>query len=626
MNLDTGKQEMSSDPTSKLDSEKLAILREEYANRDKVDQSSHRMIIEISAIAFSVLAGIVAFLASRESTSITPEVTQDLVKGAQAITNGSAGIVYWILPLVFIVPFALFIGVLFSSILNGYYLLHLEDEIAKISGIELFHFHRTESKGLYSLRTGSPGILAVYGVIFLASLGVYILLLLFCYSGIMAVQKEPPVWVTVSFWTLYSILPIVVYSAFKTAMLDTRNIYDAYMPASKKSDSMSGSKTTRLDRVTAFRFMNYALLPNPLNLVVKSPLFFAATVYAILLMHTPISYDFIWAIFLVWFCIEFMAKQSAYFWNDIRDCEKDACHPNNRSRAIPGLLNTVGKETLPFVKLLFMVRAILTFCITALLSMSLGLKWWLFAIILFIFVWQYLYDSWGKKGPVRRLIADSTGTAARGFAGALVAARYLGSYDGRLLVLISIWAVILSVVSLSCYWAAEATFNTKKIESGELQQDSIDTHFRLWFDKKGRLIQEVANMSLVPVGIILAVLFSHDNGTASPLAVAGYLIMGVALITVLFHIKLPKIMEVREETRLQWLSGVVLAFAIAWMWIPSLEHLFLLAIGVPLFVAVLYFEMSYEEMKMKNLLPRLKYLMGRVDQILFGKGSTNKHI
>jgi len=47
--------------------------------------------------------------------------------------------------------------------------------------------------------------------------------------------------------------------------------------------------------------------------------------------------------------------------------------------------------------------------------------WWLPPLVAFVFIWQFIYDRWAKRGPRRRLWVASIGYGQRAAAGSLAA-------------------------------------------------------------------------------------------------------------------------------------------------------------------------------------------------------------
>lgn len=328
----------------------------------------------------------------------------------------------------------------------------------------------------------------------------------------------------------------------------------------------------------------YALLPRPTDLVIKSAITLGALAVTALALHVPFSRRLLWTAVLVIVCIDVLAKQATYIWNDIRDFERDSLHPHKRARALPRL----GTPR-PGLWFLF-ARAAAAVALSLYSALGQGL-WWLLPLVAFIFAWQYLYDSWGKWGPVRRLCVVAGGYAERALAGAGIALTVVQRLDLLLLVLVCAQSTLCAALGLAEYWRLEALYLAAH-GTGPAGTDA-------WFGRHGARVVAWATIALFPLGLSGAYLYSdgalraalvawtHSAGLGVVLAIAVTCVVGVMLRRAL-------LVDVARR-RGWWLGGIALITALLLVANAPLSRLATLALALPLFCAAATQGLTYEE-------------------------------
>lgn len=542
----------------------LQILLQEYQSKDQHNQSLHRLVFQTAAIGFTLFIGLIAYMFPR---------------------TGMPEIVYWLLPLTYVIPYTLVLQLVYTMTFNSYYLRDIERSIAQNTGIPFFHYHQASTRALFSIRTGSLAYRTTYLLIFSVAIFLYTSLVYFSYTGLTSAVLTVPFQRLAAFMVMSSIIPIVMIWVSVVSHKDTRNLYERWII---RDDFESGSRGL-------LRLLLYALLPRPFDLIFKSTIFwgtFFLTTFA-LSVSTPTT--LLGNAVLVYLCVDFLAKQTTYIWNDVLDFSRDSQHPHKQLRPL-SRLGTRG-----FGKLLFLLRTGVVFGVSAAVGAMLGF-WWLLLLVGAIFTWQVVYDRWGKSGEIRKLSVAALGYSERTIAAVLVVMAYVGSYDYILIALLIAWTVAFAFLFLSAYWWAEDDFLRR---SNQPNKES-------WFLDKGQSVRLASNAMLFLIGSILAAVYSGEAASDMvPLLVMGSLV-GITVMIVSHR-------AVNSKTRGLWLVAIALLSAGILTLAPRGSDWPVLAIATPTLLAVLYAHLSYEELTNMYVVRLLKGLLWKADRILFGE-------
>ena len=625
--------EMSGDDGS--DSEYDAdrdVLLQEYHRAVGVLDRQFEHILRVAGIGFSA-AGALLFLITSNNLKI----------GEWA---------FWAAPLALTLLYTVIIYLLYQITFATYYVRELEDNVAEKFGIEYFHFQTASAKGLSNFRTGLPQMRAVFVLLLLFVAGVYAGVVAACLVGLHA--KHAPVWREVSFVALQVILGgTLLWSATGT----TKSLKDRYAKWSKLNREKATEESERMVSAASIRsLVGYALLPRKQDFIIKPILTLGSALVTVLFLGVSISGEILASVLLVTVCLEFLAKQATYIWNDLLDMDSDRDHPRKKNTRI--LLKANARA---FGKVLFLIRSAIAFTMAGVLAHSLHL-WWLPVLIFLVFVWHYIYERWAKVGvhPYRRLIMVSLGYWERAMAGSLAVMTVEGHYDALIVAGITFWIALMQCGAMANLWMNENRY------LAETKSDGIEGgggRTLPEFGKHGEQMQTWSSVALILTGGLLAVLYvpSLGKGRATPHwngAVANWLESRASSIAALVH-DLKSSNHIEEWSREGRLIALCIALGISiavlwimrhelthapkpiklqlrWKWIGpllaltafsclmlSLESSFMaLAFLVPLLLTAASAGITYDELnQLEEWLSRGSELVPWIDGVIFGPWS-----
>ncbi|MDD5191020.1 MAG: hypothetical protein PHE50_08265 [Dehalococcoidales bacterium] len=451
----------------------------------------------------------------------------------------------------------------------------------------MFNYENAQAKGLWSHRTGLKSFQVLLLLIFLSAATIHFCLVWIGYSGLKMITPLVPI----GRITLFFIFETILFSGMVYCIIKLqtsgRKQYEYWIK--RHSEVVTESPI-----VILFRYMRYSLLPRPLDFVIKGSLFVVAFVFTIVVLNVPIKTVHVIPIIGVFLCFELFAKQTTYVWNDIRDIESDSQHPHKKLRH----LAKYKAET--FGKGLFIFRTILTLFITICLYFTYRI-WWLLFLVVFTYIGQYIYDYWAKKKQIRQLILTALRYGERAALGVLVVMWTAAHYDFTLLFLVVSWTIVFAFVFLSAYWRANSQFLQKfKI----VKTDD-------WFIRYNRKIQIVANLTLFPIGIVIAIIYSNSFVQQNLINGVIGLILGMGLV-ILFS-KIDNI----QKIRLYLSSSIIAGFIIIWVLIPVHFEVLLITLIAPVFIGALFMDITYEEIKMINVKGNIIKCIKTINRLLF---------
>lgn len=481
---------------------KLNLLYSEYQRVSEQFSRQFEYVLRVAGIAFSAAAALLFVIVYN---------WEDLpgLKGEWA---------FWVAPLALALFYAIVIDLFYQMVVAGYYIRRLEDEIAEISGIPFFHFNNATIRGVVSFRGGHPPRLANYSLLLLFGVGIYVAAVGVSFLGLRS--SDVSGWRQITYLATQILLGgTLAYSAIGlTAGLKEK--FDRWITVDDRTYRQGwGSKKASPFTWSLF---GYALLPRRLDFVLKMPITVGVALMTAWFMRIGLDWHMALMLLYVVICVEFLAKQATYIWNEVLDLPADRAHVYKKDRRLLARLGPAGSS---LGKLLFLIR---TF---AALAMSVGLAheyglWWLPYLVGFIFVFQFVYDRWAKRGPVRRLTVASVGYAERSLAGALTIMTVAGQFDLLLLVLLSAWVVALQFSTLAHMWWAEFSHlwaenkghippmdgNAETAHPGPLNHGIREAALKIWFIARGTQVELWANVVLVFLGVLLAYIYGPGDG------------------------------------------------------------------------------------------------------------------
>lgn len=545
----------------------LDTLLKEYERRDKQAQDSFGLMIRTAGLGATLFIGLLSYF-SASKTDV-------------------AEIVYWLLPLAFSVLFALIFQLAFITVFNGFYLRDLENEIARITGIPFFHFNYAMTRALASPRTGAIAYLATEALIALALTAIYLGIIIYSYLRLTSPAFDIPIERRVLYIALQSILFAVMIWIFIASQTSEKRLYSRWI---RGADPPEAARF----RVSAVRLLRYALVPRPFDLVNKGMVFFGVALFTAVALGAGPSRRLFGALLLVFLCVDLLAKQATYIWNDVLDFERDRQHPHKRRRPLP-MIGSAAPG-----KALFLGRTLVAVAAALLLGWARG-YWWVAPLVIVIFLWQAFYDRWGKAGEIRKLWVAAVGYAERAAGAALAVMATTGVYHARLLALMLLWTVLFAFVFLATYWWAEDDY---------LQRNGR-IHRPTWFLRAGARVTTIANLLLIPVSALVVWWHAPDAHDSLP-TLAGAL-LGAGALVLLIH------RFVGPLARPLWTLAIALGLAFAWLYGPAHAALWLLGFGAPVLIAAIFGGATYEELNFLYLAAAAKGAAQRLDRVLFVK-------
>jgi 4-hydroxybenzoate polyprenyltransferase len=579
----------------------LRVLIDEYHRALNTNDRQYELIIRVASIGFTATAAGASFVAGRLSD--LPELT------------------FWVLPSLVVLLYAMIIQFVYRNIIFSYHIRDLEQRIQEESKLERLRIEAVTTRALTSLRTGFPPFLATYLLILIFGIAFYVTVVYLCYFGMQQPQRAIPRQREITFLVLYCTLAAILLWIVVHSTVGSRHLYEKWIDRPEIEESEASYRRLLL---------RYAVIPRVFDLVLKSAITASSFVVTVIITGTHLSSDLVVSAVLVVVCIEFLAKQATYVWNDVLDLEADRTHPHKRTRPLVRL----GPKGLRVGKLFAVLRAGAALGLALVLWLARGL-WWVPILVVLVFLWQYLYDRWGKRGDVRRLWIAAIGYLERAAAGALTVMTVSGEYDVRLLVLICAWTLAFGLVLLASYWRAEHLYLSRDLS---------------WFCRpdQGPRVQHIANSLLFPLDLLVVYYYSSDASRSTAALLLGSIAgvgMMFGLTTALSHtprqdiqkfwgkskylvkLRMPPVPDVVSQgkstpasAKSRWLilGALAVASVCVWFLVPSVSRWVLLALVVPLGITVLYERLSYEEIAMIDVGKLLAAVVGGVNQLLFG--------
>lgn len=469
------------------------ILYREYQRVAEHFTRQFEYILRVAGIGFSAAAAVLYLVTSK-----------DLQKHEW---------VYWVAPFGLSMLYSILIDLFYNMTYLSYYIRDLEDDIASRARVPYFHFHNSTVRGVASFRGGHPPRLANYLMILLFGIGIYVGMIVACMIGLQW-EAHAPVWRQILFLSIQgSIGLVLIWSAWGTTS-SLRERYERWKTIGAREAKLHIAQSDQRSLIGSI--VSYAILPRRLDFMVKAPLTVGAALIAAWCLRVPLSSHLLVMLLAVVICVEFLAKQATYIWNEILDLPADRSHAYKKNRRV---LARIGDSGAAVGRVLFVTRAFAAIVMSLALSREQGLMWlpWLVA---FIFTLQFIYDRWAKRAPVRRLWVASIGYAERAVAGMLVVMTVAGRYDPVLLALLGLWIVVLQFSTLAHLWWAETWYLRDKLgrtigpdpsRSDALAGGASDARdgneVPYWFTRRGVRAEWAANILLFFVGALIAFVY-----------------------------------------------------------------------------------------------------------------------
>jgi hypothetical protein len=303
----------SLNPQVVSDEIKLSILYEEYRARDEYRRDLFRMIYQVAGFAIILFSGIATLVFSKDLFSNNSEILLP-------------ELVSWIIPLTFVIPYAMVIQSCWLLMFNDFYVRDIERAISKITQIDIFHYQDINTRALYSTRTGSRNFLLTQALIFGAAAGIYLAMVGLSYLNLAKIGTPPER--IIMFAVAQGLIIIVILWAVVASFFKPHSLYNSW-----KTKVLSG-KLFSIPKDSTLLMMRYAIIPRIFDLVFKSTVFLAAFAFLCFYYRVSAFSSVIVPVLVTLICIELLAKQTTFIWNDIRDIEDDAKHQHKKKRPL----------------------------------------------------------------------------------------------------------------------------------------------------------------------------------------------------------------------------------------------------------------------------------------------------
>jgi 4-hydroxybenzoate polyprenyltransferase len=538
--------------------DRLRVLMQDYSAKETMQEDAYRLLVQITGTAFAFFGVLLSYVFYAK--------------------NNLHELVFWFLPLSITVPFSLCFQLLFKEIFTGYYLRDLEDEIRSIVQVPFFQYHHSSSKAVWSARSGIPGVRISYYVIIVAAACFYIAMMWFGYANLPATNSawSSRTW----FVVIHGLILAVMFGILAPTFSSLHSLYQRWRTGVEDESYQNPGQN-------AVRLLRYFLLPRPLDMAYKATIY--AGSFLLVMFSLPHTVVDPWLVIAVFFCVDLLAKQTTYIWNDTIDFHSDQDHPDKRLR----ILARLGTRSLG--KTMFLSRLALTFIASILVAAFSGVRW-LPVLVILIFAWQFAYDRWAKKSSdAARLIVCSVGYAERALAGLLVAFRFSGGVDFSLAALALTWVLASAVFFLAAYWRAEKEMRR---EYG-------------WFTQKGRRVAMTASLALIPVGGTIVFAYGRYTLTQKELLLPVACLAAAGALWGIWRL---------AGVKTRGILGLLVVGTSTWLWfaLPA-YHWLILALGIPLFLAAVYANARYEELNGVEARKMAGIALAACNNILFGK-------
>jgi len=505
---------------------------------------------------------------------------------------------------------------LYRMVFNGYYVRRLEKEIQARTHLPFLNHEEAGARALFSLRGGSSSFLMTYALLSFVGAFLYCAIVGFCFTRLDRNPLNLPMAdIELSRQALFLLVQGSLLLAMAHTLLGVFKGFGQRIDPWLEPDFARPVVTQRIGGLTTVR---YAMLPRTFDVFFKSSITLAAFLLTTYAFHVSPSKHWVTSFLLTWLCVDFLAKQSTYIWNDVVDYDRDAKHPHKpRFR-----LHTFATRSAR--KRMFGARTLATVAVAILAAAETG-YWWLPALVAAIYSWQIVYhltktdqlsNSWQAA---LKLAVCSGGYSERSVAGGCAALSVAASQnlakDVAFLSALAIFAVTFAVVFMSAYWLAEDTFLKRAYALQDLKQSrGIDCGSTPplkepndFFINHGARIEYLANFAMVPAAFVLSAVVTPEWWRAWPLAFIGLaVVVGTRWLV----------------ARATALRGPLIFIVVVTV-VPAMRALpqwrvALVAVGISVVVGILYESLTYEEIALVDLKRGLLGLLVAADRLIFG--------
>lgn len=567
--------------------EQLEVLVTEYHQRINAVQREFDTMLRVAGIAYTTAVAVATVV----STTLL-----ELPKVA-----------YWLAPFTFALLYAIVIQSFHRIVFTSYYLRDIEELISTKANINFFHFENAQARGLFSAKTGKISILATYALIFSVAATLYFALIFFCYSQLQSLHS--PEYQLITYLAVNVGLGLTMSLSIGPVLGGLKSSYSKWIRESSLSEPTSDIRNAYL------HFVFYGIIPRPLDFVLKSINMIIPAVLTLAFSGAPSSNQLLITLVLIFLCIELLAKQATYIWNDILDVVGDQIHPYKSTRGLARIGRARGLRP---AKLLFLGRTAAALGLSAILWRTMEI-WWLWLLVIVILLWQLIYDRWAKPaGGLRRLLVCAAGYSQRWLAGSLGVMSATNYYDLTLLSMLVCWGIGFAVVFLAAYWWAEADLLLRFTASSRKLGIS-DSLYRSWFLSRAHSYQRWSCFGLFLLSGALAGYYLEFDFWGYMAILNAELWIGLAAIAFIhdmLHLRKP--VELRARLRMAVAVLVILFAIIAWSLEPT-SGVYILAFVAPLLVLIFYDYNPYEDLMMVGLGARLLQVPAGINHFLFGK-------
>jgi hypothetical protein len=330
-------------------------------------------------------------------------------------------------------------------------------------------------------------------------------------------------------------------------------------------------------------------------------------------LRTPLDDRVIMNGILVLLCVEFLAKQATYIWNDVLDACRDGSHPWKKKRFLALLANS--RISSPG-KLLFGVRAGAAFCLSLILAVTLHMCW-VTLLVLIVFGMQTGYHRCKRHSAGYRLFFGAVGYSERAVAGTLAVMSSTGRIDVQLLVLIGVLIVDFAVIFLAATWWAEDEFLRRE---NALQDEQGKHTSKSWFLDHGEKVRYAANAILLPAALFVAARYfgNYDRYWVILLFASAAANVGAILMVWVMRRRADATGMVGTGTRWLCLSTLGVMVALAWLCSPRGLRGAWIVVAMPIVLTVGFERLRYEELVLMPIILTIQRVIRIVNREMFG--------
>jgi hypothetical protein len=578
----------------------IGVLQTEYARATTYQQNLLKSIYQIAGIAFPGFTALASILAQQKGK--LPEV------------------LYWLSPLGFALLYAIILVIFCMVSFSANYVRELEKRLSRAAKIDILHYDSALGRAFFSFRTGSVPVFFLWGFIFVVVAFLYFAIVAI---GAIALASQRSTGYSIFYVSVNLIIATLLAYLFVYSQMLVRPLYNRWIRDPDTSQST-------YDVFRYFDLIRYAIVPRPFDVILKSTGVLMPFVLTVFTFDIPITRELILRLAAVYLCIDIMAKQSTYIWNDILDWSRDRAHPYKQSRPLAQLPSrNLGIS-------IFLARTLITFLAAALVGINFDVLW-LTPLVAAIFIYQFIYDRFAKPSGWFKLIAVSLGYSLRAVAGWAVALTGLQDSTRDHIVLgclVISWVVVYMFGCLATYYRAEAiyvqafrmltfawrwhhyTHNGAQNPFGystnppKLAGDDAMLDVERWFRQRGLLLSKIAYWFLFAIGAIAAVKFGGvDPGESWPRIVA---VLGIASVVIGLEFR-----TLNRRTRNAWMiSAAGVLFCVLVLGSYEIRWFTLVTIGATLIIAQSY-NASFEDIAWISMRVQLRKFAYAAWHVLF---------